>query len=76
MGNKGVYEDGNVGNPDLDLLNRLRNFMENETRSCSMDYGCIAPEYVYRMWGKTVSLEDIKEGFKELHKQGIPVVAK
>ena len=24
-----------------------------------MDPGCITPEYVYRMWGGNVSLEDI-----------------
>ena len=31
------------------LNHRLREFIENETRSCSMDYGCITPEDVYRM---------------------------
>lgn len=60
----------------MDVLERLKNFVENETRSCSMDFGAISPEYVFRMWGKTVSIEDIKEGFKELQKRGIPVVVK
>lgn len=32
------------------LVDRLRPFMENETRSCSMDVGGITPEYVQRMW--------------------------
>lgn len=59
-----------------DLIKRLSVFMENETRSCSMDYGTTSPEYVFRMWGGTVSIEDIKEGFKVLQKQGIPVVVK
>lgn len=43
------------------IVVRLREFMESEARSCSMDPGCITPEYVYRMWGGTVSLEDIKK---------------
>ena len=35
----------------MTVAERLKEFMENEARSCSMDYGCITPEYVYRMWG-------------------------
>lgn len=31
------------------LVERLREFMENEARSCSMDLGCVTPLYVYRM---------------------------
>ena len=50
------------------LNHRLREFIENETRSCSMDYGCITPEYVYRMWGGTVSLEEIEAALKALRK--------
>lgn len=34
--------------------------MDIEAKSCSMDYGCITPEYVYRMWGGTVKLEEIE----------------
>ena len=34
-----------------DVVARLKVFIENEMRSCSMDYGCITAEYVYRMWG-------------------------
>ena len=60
----------------MDVVERLKSFIENETRSCSMDFGAISPEYVFRMWGGNVSIEDIKEGFKELQKQGIPVVVK
>ena len=48
-------------NNRVGIVNRLREFMESEARSCSMDPGCITPEYVYRMWGGTVSLEDIKK---------------
>ncbi len=49
-----------------DLMNRLQEFMENEARSCSMDYGCITPEYVYRMWGGAVPLSEIKEALELL----------
>ena len=48
-------------NCPVGIVDRLREFMESEARSCSMDPGCITPEYVYRMWGGTVSLEDIKK---------------
>ena len=34
-----------------DVTSRLRTFIENEMRSCSMDYGCITPEYVQRAIG-------------------------
>lgn len=55
------------------LVERLRELIEDEARSCSMDFGCITPKYVHRMLGGTVSLEDIIIGFKELQEQGIPV---
>ena len=44
-----------------DLIMRLSDFMENETRSCSMDFGCITPLYVYRKLGGAVSLEKIEQ---------------
>ena len=44
----------------MNLVERLKEFMENEARSCSMDFGCVMPEYVYRMWGGTVALSDIE----------------
>ena len=55
---------------EKDIVSRLREFIENEAKSCSMDFGCITPEYVYRMWGGHVSLEEISEGLSELRKQG------
>jgi len=51
------------------LNHRLREFIENETRSCSMDFGCITPEYVYRMWGGAVAIDKIATGLMELRKQ-------
>ena len=51
----------------MEIITRLKEFMENEARSCSMDFGCVSPQYVYRMWGGTVALEDIKEGLKQIN---------
>ena len=53
-----------------DVVARLKVFIENEMRSCSMDYGCITAEYVYRMWGGQFSMEDIENGLAELQKHG------
>ena len=44
-----------------DIVLRIRNLIENETRSCSMDFGGITPLYVYRMFGGAVSLEKIEQ---------------
>lgn len=48
----------------MELIDRLKNFMEQEARSCSMDFGCITPEYVFRMWGGQVPFETIEEAFR------------
>ena len=50
------------------LIVCLREFIENEMRSCSMDLGCITPLYVYRMWGGSASLEEIKEAMSEVRR--------
>ena len=49
-----------------DLINRLKAFIEEETRSCSMDFGGITPQYVYRMWNGSVALEDIEKAMAEI----------
>jgi hypothetical protein len=51
---------------DTDLTTRLKQFIESEARSCSMDSGCITPEYVYRMWGGTVNMDEISIALKEI----------
>lgn len=51
-----------------DIVACLREFLENEAKSCSMDFGCITPEYVHRMWGGSVSMEDIKAALEEMKK--------
>lgn len=40
--------------------------MEHEAKSCSMVFGCITPEYVFRMWGGTVKMEEIEVAMKEM----------
>ena len=52
---------------EKNIVARLRAFMENEAKSCSMDFGCITPEYVYRMWRGTVKLEEIEKAMKEVN---------
>lgn len=44
------------------LLAMLKDFFEPE----SMDSGGITAEYVYRLWGGNISVEDIENGFREL----------
>ena len=58
---------------EISLVDRLRELIDDEARSCSMDYGCITPQYIHRLWGGTVAIEEIVNGFKELQKQGMPV---
>ena len=50
-----------------EIVNRLQEFLDNEARSCSMDFGCVTPQYVYRMWGGTVALDEIEEGLKHIN---------
>ena len=56
----------------MDIIDKLREFLENEARSCSMDFGCVTPEYVFRSWGGSVTIDEIATGLTELRKQGIP----
>ena len=44
-----------------DIVLRIRNLIENETKSCSMDFGGITPLYVYRMLGGVVDIEKIEQ---------------
>ncbi len=56
---------------ETSFVSRLREFMENEARSGSMDFGCITPLYAYRMFGGQYSMENIENGLAELKKQGV-----
>lgn len=54
-----------------DIVRRLQEFMENEARSCSMDFGYVTPEYVYRMWGGKVPLNEIEQVIKETKRENL-----
>ena len=55
---------------DTTMIDRLKQFVESEMRSCSMDIGGITPLYVYRMWGGSVAIEEIATGLMELRNNG------
>ena len=46
------------------IIKRLQRFMEDEARSCSMDFGCVTPEYVQRMLGGEYSIDEIRDALK------------
>ena len=48
-------------NTNNSITERIKQFMIDEARSCSMDFGCVTPLYVYRMWGGKVPLNEIEE---------------
>lgn len=48
------------------LVARLKSFLEYEAKSCSMDFGCVTPLYVYRMWGGNCTMEEVEEGLERL----------
>ena len=50
------------------LIESLRQFLEAEARSFSMDPGCITPMYVFRMWGGSVSLEEIERAMEGMRR--------
>ena len=58
-----------IMNDVMELVDRIKLFMEDEARSCSMDFGCMTPEYVYRMWGGSVAIDEIATGLTELRKE-------
>lgn len=45
----------------MNVEERIRELLENEARSCSLDFGCIMLEYVYRMLGCAISVEEIEK---------------
>ena len=49
---------------------RLQAFIESEGKFCSFDLELITPEYVYRIWGGAVAIEDIATGLKKFRNQG------
>ena len=54
-----IVFDMNTVNVNAELVARLREFIEVEARSGSMEPALITAEYVFRMWGGAVSIEEI-----------------
>ena len=50
------------------LTDKIKELIENEGKSCSMDIGGITPEYVYRMWGGAVAIEDIANAMEDVRR--------
>ena len=48
------------------LIQKLEQFLEDEARTCSMDFGGITPLYVYRMWNGDVPLDEIESAMTEI----------
>ena len=51
-----------------ELVERVRTLMEDEARSCSMDFGCVDAKYVQRMLGGVYSLDEIEIALAEVRK--------
>lgn len=63
------FERDSAVSEQAQLCSLLTQFMEDEARSCSMDFGCVTPQYVSRMWGGSVPVDDIAEALKEAKRQ-------
>lgn len=62
----GAYEPlGPEDTLEVGLVGRLKMFLENEARSCSMDPARVTPEYVCRMLVGTMTPEDIAESLEK-----------
>lgn len=51
------------------LKEKLHSFIESEGKSCSFDPELITPEYVYRMWGGTVAIDEIATAMVEVRRK-------
>lgn len=48
-----------------ELKQKIKDLITFEARSCSMDPVLVTPEYVFRMWGGKVPLEEIEAAMAE-----------
>ena len=49
------------------IVERLRQWMEDEGMSSPTEYGANTSMYIYRMWGGEVSLKEIEKAFARLN---------
>ena len=54
---------------NTELQEKVRTLLENEARSCSMDFGCVDAKYVQRMLGGAYTVEDIEVALKVVKKE-------
>lgn len=54
----------------MDIISSLKELLESEARSGSMDFGCVTPLYAYRMFGGQYSMDDIESGLREVRSAG------
>jgi hypothetical protein len=52
------------------LVSRVKEFIDYETRPCFMDFECITPIYVYLILKGKYPVEGNREGQTELREQG------
>lgn len=48
-----------------ELKQKINDLITFEARACSMDPALVTPEYVFRMWGGKVPLEEIEAAMAE-----------
>ena len=53
---------------EMALVDKINELIENEGKSCSFDPELITLEYVYRMWGGQVAIEDIATAMEEVRR--------
>ena len=63
------FERDSAVTEQAQLRSLLTQFMEDEARSCSMDFGCITPLYIYRMLGGQYPLEEIVKAMLEIRRK-------
>jgi len=54
---------------DTTMIDMLKQFVESEMRSCSMNIGGISPLYVYGMLGRAAAIEDIATAMEDVRRR-------
>ena len=54
----------------MNIVEHIQEFIENETQSRFMKFGCITQLYVISMWGGRVAIEDISTAVETLKVHG------
>ncbi|MBQ9588395.1 MAG: hypothetical protein IJR26_11160 [Bacteroidales bacterium] len=61
-----------INNVNDELIEKIQELIDMEGRSCSMDIAGITPEYVWRMWGGRVPIEEIESALKAMkHRRAV-----